>query len=67
MSVNIIKKFGHSFQHTSCNNATLSWVRRIIGKTTRDRIRNEIIWDKLQQNETLTDKIKKNDLRGLKM
>jgi len=41
----------------------MSWLRRIMGVTRRDRIRNEVIYDKLGQNETTLYRIKKKRTR----
>src|SRR6218665_3467718 len=40
----------------------LSWLRRILGKSRRDRIRNEITRKELGQEITLIDKIRKRRL-----
>ena len=42
--------------------AEMSWLRRIAGRTRRDRIRNEVIRKELGQRETLVDKIRKRRL-----
>lgn len=42
--------------------AEMSWLRRIAGRTRRDRIRNEVTREELGQRETLIDKIRKRRL-----
>lgn len=39
--------------------AEIIWLRRISGRTRKDRIYNEVIRKDLGQRETLTDKIRK--------
>ena len=39
--------------------AEMSWPRRILGRTRRDRIRNEVTRKELGQQITLVDKIRK--------
>ena len=40
----------------------MSWLKGILGKSRRDRIRNEIIREKMEQKETIIDKIRKRKL-----
>jgi len=42
--------------------AEMSWLRRILGRSRRDKIRNEITRKKLGQEITLIDKIRKRRL-----
>jgi len=43
----------------------MSWLRRIVGRTRRDRICNEVIWKELGQRETLVDRIGKGVFSSL--
>ena len=40
----------------------MSWLRRILGRSRRDRIRNEVTRKELGQQVTLVDKIRKRKL-----
>ena len=40
----------------------MSWLRRILGRSRRDRIRNEVTRKELGQQVTLVDKIRKRRL-----
>ena len=42
--------------------AEMSWLRRILGRGRRDRIRNEVTREELGQKETVVDKIRKRRL-----
>src|SRR6218665_2879475 len=42
--------------------AEMSWLRRILGRSRRDRIRNEVTRKELGQQVTLVDKIRKRRL-----
>src|ERR1700733_6906972 len=42
--------------------AEMSWLRRILGRSRRDRIRNEVTREELGQKETIIDKIRKRRL-----
>src|SRR6218665_1050694 len=42
--------------------AEMSWLKGILGKSRRDRIRNEIIREKMEQKETIIDTIRKRGL-----
>ncbi len=42
--------------------AEMNWLRRILGKTRRDRIRNEVIRKVTNQKETLVDRIRQRRL-----
>jgi len=42
--------------------AEMSWLRRILGKSRRDKIRNEVTREELGQRETVVDKIRKRRL-----
>ena len=40
----------------------MSWLRRILGRSRRDKIRNEVTREELGQRETVVDKIRKRRL-----
>ena len=42
--------------------AEMSWLRGILGKSRRERIRNEIIWEKMEGKETIVNRIRKGRL-----
>ena len=42
--------------------AEMSWLRRILGRSRRDKIRNEVTREELGQKETVVDKIRKRRL-----
>src|SRR6218665_1887426 len=42
--------------------AEMSWLRRILGRSIRDRIRNDVTRNELGQQVTLVDKIRKRRL-----
>jgi len=42
--------------------AEMSWLRKILGRSRRDRIRNEVTRKELGQQVTLVDKIRKRRL-----
>jgi len=42
--------------------AEMSWLRRILGRSRRDKIRNEVTREELGQRETVVDKIRKRRL-----
>ena len=42
--------------------AEMSWLRRILGRSRRERIRNEVTRKELGQNETIIDRIRKRRL-----
>ena len=41
--------------------AQMGWLRIIVGVTRRDRIRNEVIREKLQQEETTVQRYRRED------
>ena len=40
----------------------MSWLKGILGKSRRERIRNEIIREKMEQKEAIVDRIRKRRL-----